>query len=264
MARLAPQSVTNAVTSVGSILSWCVEKRILKENVAHGVRASKSDQGHECRLPYRPEDLKRIFEDLPVFARGHRPHGGAGHAAYWIPVLALYTGARLEEIGQLMLQDIRTEGGVVFLEIGDAAEGQSVKNAASRRRVPLHQRVIQLGFMDYLAETRRRGHQDLFPHVQSTKAKRTAAYSKWVNRYFRQACGITDRRKVFHSFRHTFSDACREAEIPREVRNALMGHRTSGVDQEYGDGFSLRVLDRAVQKIQYPGFQIPPWQAAHA
>lgn len=259
--RLAPQSVTNAVTSVSSVLNWCVEHRILKENVARGVRVAKRKQAHERRLPFKPEDLRAIFEDSPVFARGYRPRGGAGHAAYWIPVLALYSGARLEEIAQLALSDIRVEGDITFMEIEDIAEGQSVKNAASRRRVPLHARVMALGFMAYVNEMRERGHTDLFQFVQSQTGKRSSPYSKWVNRYFRKICKIRDRRLVFHSFRHTFSDASREAEIPRELRNALMGHTINGVDEEYGMGYSLRVLNDAMQKVSYHQLEIPRWQA---
>lgn len=258
--RLSAQSINNAITSVSSVLTWCVEKRILKENVARGIRVAKQKLNHGRRLPFKPEDLRAIFEESLVYRRGERPRGGGGHAAYWIPVLALFTGARLEELGQLALSDVRTEAGITFLEIEDIHDGQSVKNAASRRRTPLHRYILELGFMDYVDETRKHGHGDLFPYVTSQTGKRTSPFSKWVNRYFRKHCGIDDPRKVFHSFRHTFKDACREAEVPREVRNALMGHSTIGVDEEYGEGYSLRVLNEAIQKVDYNRLNINPWR----
>ena len=48
-------------------------------------------------------------------------------AAYWLPLLALYTGARLEELGQLRKKDIKESNGIWYINITDEAEGASLK-----------------------------------------------------------------------------------------------------------------------------------------
>ncbi|MEM7625860.1 MAG: site-specific integrase [Planctomycetota bacterium] len=254
--RLKPNSINNALTALSSVLTWCVENRFLKKNVALGIRVPRPKHGVQRRLPFNAEDLKAIFERSPIYRIGQRPQGGGGHAAYWIPVLALYTGARLEELAQLTVDDIRQEAGRFYLDINDQGENKYLKTPGSKRRIPMHREVLDLGFMEYVSSTQQQGHEDLFPYVQSATGKRTAAFSKWVNSYLRKQCGISDPRKVFHSFRHTFKDACREAGIPQDVHNALTGHTTGGVDEGYGLGFSIRVLDEAVQSIRWDALTI--------
>lgn len=261
--RLSADSVNKILASISSVLGWCVDNGYVTANVARGVRVPKPKITNKRRLPFSADDLKAIFEESPVFKDGKRPRGGAGHAAYWLPVLALYTGARLEEIGQLTIDDVRCEGDIDYLDINADGEGKSVKTQSSIRRVPLHPRLVELGFLDYLDKTRRHGHTDVFPYVRSKVAKRTASFSKWVNRYFRNTCGITDERKVFHSFRHTFKDTCRNSGIPRDIHDAITGHSDSSVGGRYGQGHSLVTLNDAIQNVSYGNLQIPPWQAVN-
>ncbi|MEM1353904.1 MAG: DUF6538 domain-containing protein [Planctomycetota bacterium] len=258
--RLKPNSINNGLSALSSVLSWCVENRYLKENVALGIRVPRPKKGVRRRLPYDANDLAAIFEQSPIYQLGQRPHGCGGEASYWIPVMALYTGARLEEIAQLTIDDVRREAGWLYLDINDEGEKKFLKNASSKRRVPVHPRMIELGFDRFLKLFGQQGHEDLFPNVQSATGKRTAAFSKWINRHLRIECGIRDPRKVFHSFRHTFKDACREAGIARDLHNALTGHATGGVDQEYGLGFSIKTLGHAIGSIHYEGLSIPAWR----
>ncbi len=79
----------------------------------------------------------------------------------------------------------------------------------------------------------------------------TAAWSKKINRIFRDL-GITDRRKVFHSFRHNFKDACRRAGIQEAVHDALTGHSNGSVGRNYGLGYRVAELAEAMNKITYP------------
>lgn len=261
--RLKPNSINNALSALSSVLSWCVENRFVTENVAKGIRVPRPKKEVQRRLPFDHEDLVAIFEQSPVFRLGMRPQGCAADACYWIPVLALYTGSRLEEIAQLTIDDTRQEAGRHYLDINDDGPRKFLKTPGSKRRVPVHPKLIELGWLDYVASIKVQGHTELFAHVKSGTGKRTAAFSKWVNKYLRTRCGITDPRKVFHSFRHTFKDACREAGLPRDVHNALTGHTSGGVDEGYGLGFSVRVLGEAMESVNYEGLNIPAWRRAH-
>ncbi len=88
---------------------------------------------------------------------------------------------------------------------------------------------------------------DLKPDVHGTL---TGNFSKWWRRYARQV-GVTDPRKVFHSFRHAFKDACRAARVTEEVHDALTGHAGGGVGRSYGSGVPLEVLAEGVGKVRY-------------
>ena len=83
----------------------------------------------------------------------------------------------------------------------------------------------------------------------------TGNWSKWWGRYT-DGLGITDPRKVFHSFRHAFKSACRAARIEEELHDALTGHTTASVGRRYGGGVPLEVLAEAIAKVSYRGLDL--------
>jgi integrase len=225
-------------------------------NPFQGVR-SVVDKRHEAtRKPFTEADLTAIFR-TPVYVDAERPRGGGGEAAFWLPVLALLTGARQEELAQLRVCDVREEGGSWFLDV-DTAGDRTVKTAGSRRVLPLHPEIIRMGFPAYVATRRRasatqRLTDPLWPGLESAiEGKRSAAWSKWFGRYLRGSAGVDDPCKVFHSFRHTFKRLCRDAGLTEEVHDALTGHVGEGVGRDYGKGFSPKALAREVARIEAP------------
>jgi integrase len=179
--------------------------------------------------------------------------------------MALYMGARLEELGQALVSDVVTVGGVLCLDINDQSEGKSVKTASSRRTVPIHPELVRLGFQRYVAALDKGGR--LFPDLRQDQFdKWTGNFSKWWGRWAR-GLGITDRRKVFHSFRHTFKAACRRGGIQEETHDLLTGHQGTGVGRSYGRAeYSpelVKTLAKAMRKIGYSGAKVAavgPWR----
>ena len=181
-----------------------------------------------ARKHFDKSDLEIIFSS-PVFARGSRPKGGGGEAAFWFPIIGLYSGMRLDEIAQLRICDLRqdSESGRWFFDV-DRSGGRSTKTSSSIRQVPLHPELVRVGLLGY-RQSLLDGHSDaaasLWPDVQAKGARpRSASWSKWFGRYLRETCNITDSTKVFHSFRHTFKRMTRDAGIAEEVHDALTGH----------------------------------------
>jgi integrase len=182
----------------------------------------------EKRQPFDSNALQRIFGSR-IYTDGFRPEGGAGDAAFWLPLLALYTGARLEEPGQLHPDDVYVESsesgadGVAsawVLRITDEGEGQRLKNSGSRRRVPLHPELLRLGFVEF-AQSRRVGSLIFHELREDVAGRETGNYSKWFGRWLRKERCVTDTRMTFHSFRHGFKDLCRDVGIDEPVHDAL-------------------------------------------
>ncbi|MDP0500870.1 MAG: site-specific integrase [Verrucomicrobiota bacterium JB022] len=253
--RMSAATVNKNVNAVKSVLEVALQEEILVKNPAQGLNLC--DSPSKVRLPFEPQDLQLFFSRSPVYRFGERKRGCAGEAGYWLPLLALYTGARLEELGQLRLTDIRHSQGIHFLDINCHESGKSLKNPNSARRVPLHPKLIEAGFLLEIERLQRQGATHVFPELSHHTDKCTRGFSKWINRQI-NACGICDESKVFHSFRHTFKDACREAEIPREIQEALMGHSSGKVGDSYGSGFSLKRLYDEIAKVAYEDFVLPP------
>lgn len=223
------------------------------------------------REPYEPfsaAELGRLFAS-PVYARGERPLGGQGEAAYWFPLIALFSGARRTEIAQLKIGDVRKgDGGIWYLDITNEGADQNLKTVSSARSVPVHHELIRLGLLDVVA-VRGKGQPlsaPLWPAFAPPIDPKVKAWTKWFGRYLRVHV-VDHSAKTFHSFRHTFKRACREAGLSEEVHNALTGHAGGGVGRRYGRerradgtldcGISLARLQTEINKVSYCGIVLP-------
>jgi integrase len=236
---------------LAAILARAVADGFIPTNPATGVKLG--GRAVVKRRGFRADELQRLFA-LPVFTEGATcaPHGAGpragGHALYWLPLIALYSGARLHELAQLRVSDFREHPAHgPYFEIHERAEGSSVKTAASSREVPVHPMLVELGLLRYVRSLPAAGM--VFPElpVGDDGAVRTDPMSKALNRLLGRA-GLTDPSLVFHSFRHTFATVGRECGIRGGTLRALMGHDSADVHDDYGE---VTLRDRAAAIASY-------------
>ena len=105
------------------------------------------------RRPWTEAELNTFFsQDLHTQYKLPRDKKAGADAAYWIPLLGIYTGARIGELAQLRLVDVITESGIPCLSINAEGDGCSVKTEAGIRMVPIHSELIRLGFLEYVSD----------------------------------------------------------------------------------------------------------------
>lgn len=210
------------------------------------------------REEWDADELNKLFRS-PVYTKGKRPAGGAGEAAYWLPVLALYHGLRAGELAQLDKADVIQRHGLWCLKIAPSFEdedGKSTKTEGSDRIVPLHKRVIELGFLDYVRTVKGK---KLWPKIAPDSVGRWAgSWSKWFGRY-RKSLDLDERFKDFHSFRHGWKSAARGARIPEDFHDEITGHDNRSVSRGYGS-VPITVLKEELDKIEFT-VTIPKWTA---
>jgi len=254
--ELSWKTTEKRVSQIRSLYKRAVKARLLQENPALHVEVPKPRNPLPARVQYEQDDLECIFSSA-IYTAGDRPSGGKGEAAAWLPLLAQYTGARLEELAQLRLDDIGHASGIDYIRITDEGPQQKLKNENSRRRIPIHPAITQAGFLSYVVRLREAGEERLFPLLRlDSKGDWGGHWSKFWGTYARSSIGLGDKRKTFHSFRHTFKTACRHAGLTEEVHDALTGHSGGGVGRRYG-GQSLQALSQAIARIEYPGVPVP-------
>lgn len=257
--RMAPQTINDrAVGALKSFFGWCQKRRLLIEtNPAVGVALDVPKSAEKPRKSYQLEHLRLIFSQR-VFTKGFRPKRGAGNAMYWLPLIALYTGMRIEEIGQLRVKDLLQEDGIWVFDIVEEPPETSLKTASSKRKVPIHRDLIDRGLLVERESRIAAGDTRMFPLLQKNReGKYTAMFSKWWGLWSREI-GIDDERLVFHSFRHTFKDKCRSSKIPVDIQDALLGHAGLTVGSGYGDGHDVWTLHGEIQKIDWSAvFSLP-------
>jgi integrase len=245
---LSDSAINKHLSVISSVLQWAANNSYFSNNWHNPVRGKtiKRKGLKQDRMPFTEVDLHKIFSS-DIYTKQSRPKGGCGEAAYWIPIVGLYTGMRLEEIGQLLITDIKQESDIWYFDINDSG-GKQLKNKSSIRRVPIHQNLLDLGFIDYIDSLE--GMQ-LFPLLKKDKyGKLTQNWSKWFGRHIRRI-GITDKSKVFHSYRHGLKDALRNADVDEAISDAITGHSSVSVGRSYGSGYNLIILNKAVQSVNY-------------
>ena len=257
-------NIKTKLSRLRTILGFAVAEGLLPSNPAIGVTAP-AIKGPKPVAPWGVAELNQLLAG-PVHQRGERPVRGRGEAAYWLPLLALFTGARREELGQLRGRDIALHtytspdgsdaaAWIMRIDYGEDGANQ-LKTASSQRNVPIHPSLVDLGFVR-LAKGTAAGDL-LFPQLRpSGDGKLTEKWGDWFREYRRQL-GITDPRLKFHSFRHSFKDFCREARIAEGIQRQLMGHAASDVADQYGSGFSTHQLVAAIRTYRIPGLALPP------
>lgn len=228
------------------------------------IRIEVSDVDRESYQPFDVAELSKLFAS-PVFAEGARPKGGRGDAAFWLPLLSLYTGARRTEIAQLRANDVRKDPdtGVWFIDFHNEDENR-IKTRSSIRKTPVHPDLERLGFLAYAQrQSARKGPAPaLWPEFEQPVADKAKAWSKWFGRYL--ADHVVDHpAKTFHSFRGTFKRFARAAGCEEHVIDALVGHSSSSVGRRYGRqedasgrldaGFPLARLATEIARVDYAG-----------
>ncbi len=199
----------------------------------------------EIRSKQRPwaefteDDLKRLF-GYHYRARMVEPDW------YWLPLIALYSGARLAEIAKLKLDDIMVVESTHVMMIADA------KTTSGVRTVPIHSALLELGLWTYVENLRNRGFDRLLPNRPAHKPEKMAGrmWGKWVSE-----CGITDDAKVFHSFRSTAITDLHNAEASHAGIHRAVGHATAGVKGAHGKyvrGIQLKLLKDVIEKLHHP------------
>jgi len=248
----AVNTINKALTRVAALFNWAVRHGYTGLNPAGGMVIKRTKRPSEERHPFTPDDLKALFGQVDFRTRVHRES-----YMYWAPLIALYTGARLNEIAQLHLADFSVHEGIALVSVDDVGEGKRVKTKAAKRRIPLHPELLRLGLLAHVEALRKKGMTRLFPELKPGRDGYGALVSKWFSRY-RKRCGITQNGKVFHSFRHTFIDRLKQAGVAKEHIASLVGHEDgSETFGRYGKDYEPRVLVEVVRKLDFDLDHLP-------
>jgi integrase len=194
-------------------------------------------------------DIKALF--CPAYAQAmNKPD------FYWLPLMALFSGARLGELARLELSTFEEVDGVKCYRIQDG------KTLESRRTVPIHSRLLALGLWEYAQALKAKNATFLIPHrphdpAGTKKENRTKDPEKMTGRQWGKwvgECGITDKAKVFHSFRSTAITDLRNTEANTAAIKRSVGHTTpdmGGAHGGYVRGIVLKTLQKAVEHLTH-------------
>ncbi|EPE4144125.1 DUF6538 domain-containing protein [Yersinia enterocolitica] len=265
---MTAESVRKYINGLYGAMKWAVAERMLLKSpcVDFFPPEDKTEREQDKVDVFEPDELQGIFS-LPWFTTGagERNKHGRFHLYqpyyYWMPLLALFTGARVNELAQLRLDDIKENDGIHFFNLDiDAESDKKLKNANARREIPVHSMLIKLGLIEYVKALRRAGYDSLFPEITPNKDK---GHGKVVSAWFNSSILdkrlklVRDRTKAFHSFRHSVSTLLKEKGVNSELRAQLAGHVRGKTETEvrYSKDLKPLYMVDVVEKIDFP---LPP------
>lgn len=180
---------------------------------------------------------------------------------FWMTLIAAFTGARVNEIVQMDITDLRLEGDIWAFDITDEGDGQSLKTITSKRLLPVHPQLIELGLLDYRDGLVARGATSLFQDVPvGRNGRRSEAAGRWF-RKFLQRIGVKSKEPGklggSHRWRHTLTDELRRVDVDTYNISATLGHRINiaRMTSEYGRAMDMSLSKRLefLSKASYPG-----------
>ena len=192
---ISAANANSLMSNMSSFLNWAVNEELLARNPARGLRLPDPVNKRDKRLPFDREQLHAIF-NAPLYRGcidGERGYNKVGiqrprNARFWVPLIALFTGARLGEICQLDATDIRTIDGVdcvvVSLRSLNGSTDKQLKTTASDRLIPVHPTLIECGLLCFAEAKRKAGEKKLFNDIETgSTGSRTVAFSKWFTQF---------------------------------------------------------------------------------
>jgi integrase len=208
------------------------------------------------RRPWDISELSTLFaHELFTEYRLPKDWRSGADAAYWLPLLAIFTGARLSELAQLQVKDVEMDYEIPFVSISNLGTNQQVKTAASIRKIPIHSELIRLGFLEYVKRLESKESSSLWIDLRLRKNKPGGNYSNWFGE-FRRSLGIAESQD-FHAFRHSVRSQLSEQDVPEPTIDSIMGHRISGsTGAKIYSHRTLSSIKIAIEKIKYEGLTL--------
>jgi integrase len=252
------------LAAVSQFFKWCKLMRYTTANPFGEVKLSKpsNQAGHDlARQRWQPEQLKYVLQSQDFIDK---------HPDFkWITLLMLYHGLRPSEACQLHSNDITTIDGTTVIHVTNEGMSQQLKTAQSKRTVPLHQKLIELGFTDFVKtitdRTSKTSHiknshfksgpltsSPLFHYQPSTDGVWSHKFCREFGKLLDQLNFIAGKRPTAYSFRHTFIDELKQLQIEESMVAQLVGHVYHNITYgRYGKQYDVKTLKPVVDKVSY-------------
>jgi integrase len=228
---LSPTTVRNRVGGLSSFFGWAEHRGLSPSNPFRGLSTTVRSSNRGARRKERPwtqDELVKFFSEVP----GDDPRWTLG-------ALALYTGMRREEVCSIEAVDVKGEG--VAIEIPEG------KTESSIRVVPIHPVIRPL--VKSLIENTADGYLLTGLRRMGPNQQR----GKYIGKQFAAklaSLGLSGVR--LHDLRRTTSQGLRDAGVPMETAEYIIGHRVQSMTYGYySPGPSFDRLREAMEMVSF-------------
>ena len=249
--RIGAQTINGYIADYKALFAWAVKNGDAASNIFEGMSVQKSNKKAATeRKAFTTAQLNTMFMHLT----DHNSPMVNKDSHRWGTLIAMFTGARLNEVAQLHTNDVRQVGDMWCIDFNDEGENQRLKSEASRRIVPVHSELLRIGFLDFMSTRRDTIALRLFPDFSYSKYDGYGRnLGRWFNAAFLKKLGLKERGLVFHSFRHSMVSLLAQSDVPEPIVKNIVGHEQEGVTQLHYNkgGYKLAQLQEAINKFTF-------------
>jgi len=267
ISRLCVKHVNTHLSLYSRLFKYGIANKLTDTNIFDNIKAGVNSKAalnekirkkNARRIPFSDSDLSKIFSSdlFTNFASSRQDE----NCKYWMPLIGLYTGARISQIASLDCDDIKQDAGIWLIDFNISNKKKSSKNIASIRTVPIHSFLLGLGLVEFSKKIKAKGHSRLFPEL--TAWSESDGYSRRVGDWFKQRylikkLGFSSKiNKSFHSFRSTLFTNMRKAGVDEPLRNRIIGwsvndDKGNEVVREHYTHLDIVECQKIVEKINF-------------
>ena len=216
---------------------------------------------HNSYVRFSKDDLKALFD-----SEAYKSGSFKKASQYWLPLIGLYSGARLDEPASLLVTEIQQKEGVWCYFMSSEEANQGGKNDFAPRWVPIHPKLLDAGFLDYWETVKAEGHTRMFPEMGNAERDGCGKRATVDFTEYRRSVGVGAlsgrSNKAYHSFRSTLVSALKERGVDGDLRRSLVGHASEKRDvhddiydqADFQPKKALAAISRADFGLKHPRF----------
>ena len=232
---IAKTRVNAHLTTISSLFKYLLVSDYVSKNICEDIKLKIKDGDEIIRKPYLDSDIVKITDFLNTIGGQYK------YDIYNIVKVAQYSGLRVNEIIQLKKKDIKLMHDILVFDI-NSDDGKKLKNKYSIRLVPIHSNIQSI-IEDIIKPLK--ANDNIFKIQTKSFSMRYGKYNKKLG---------FGKDKVFHSYRHSFTNKLKQQLVEPTVIDELTGHshsKSSMSLDRYANKYSLDILKDAVEKVSY-------------
>jgi len=258
-------TVSQRLDTVRGLFDWLNKLNPTIRNPFKTVTMKDDVKAINKKQAFNDTDLYYIFSDK-IWVQKDFNHPWE----YWLPLIILYTGARVTEVCQLEKKDFETIDGIWCLSVNDVPTKDEkeeiwggfkkrLKTKDSVRDIPVHSKLIELGLKKFVDASKGR----IFPDIKAVAGKLAKEPCRRFNDFILPRTGVkVPFVKTFYSFRHTTLNHLKQQDITSEKRAQLAGHSTASITENtYGNVFNMSLMRDLVERLDFSLVlrNVKPW-----
>jgi len=236
--KISIETQTKLLSRIVSFWNYLIDVygEYVDENVFKTKSVRKSSKKlKDRRERFTDEEIELIFDYRHYL---HHIFDKKKHTSkipyYFIPLLSLTSGCRIEELCMMRIKDIVKVGKIWVYKIREEGEygkeETKVKSPYSERDIPFHPEIVDtLGFIRYVKYVKKLGHERVFWELNKVGNIYHKNVSRWFNEKYLVQLGIKKDKKSFHSFRHSVETTLTNQNVNPRFIDYLQGHSQKGI-----------------------------------